>query len=688
MMKMLDFKALLTGREHRNARIAAFGITAAFVLVATGAGLRFYGKALQAGEVLDCQFEIHSHSESCYSDGELVCGYADYVIHIHDDRCYDADGNLACPLEEHEAHEHDESCYETRRVLVCDLEESAAPGDDDASASNASDVRDVEPVLTCQETEHTHDEDCYSDGGCSCDMEEHSHDDGCMSSELTCQEPEHTHDDGCYDEDGALVCQESEHEHDDGCYSDVLSCGIPEHTHDDSCMGGRELMCDVPEHSHGDGCYEIPDTDEDSGDGSVSGGDAVSGHVHDDSCYEETEVFACGELELHEHGDGCFDSDGNWICGTPELLEHVHGDDCFRTGADIEAPVHEHDTSCFDDDGNVICGFEDAEMHEHTDACYGDDGELICGYVLVSDLEDAEDAHEHDARCYDMFGRLKCGHAGYLDHVHSDSCYDPEGKLICGYDVRDDFAYAGTLGASNAEFDMAVSYGEDAGIPDGAKLDAGLYKMRDADRDSLLGAIGDENAVAGGTLKFSIYVLDDEGKRVDVAPEGSLHVTLKFKSADGLLDGSECHVLPLGGGDLIAASDVEAETVLFDTERTGRFAIGFVLADGSHGVTDEGGILHIKLADTFDAESGGFRFKIRIDGDAKASATPEKKDDVEGGTDDSISKGDLGASDEDDGSDPAEGAVTMSEARDSEYVDVDDGDVAGLDEVSGGAAGE
>ena len=55
-------------------------------------------------ELLNCQIDIHQHSVECYEmvDGEktLVCGQADYVLHTHDENCYDKKGNLVCTLPE------------------------------------------------------------------------------------------------------------------------------------------------------------------------------------------------------------------------------------------------------------------------------------------------------------------------------------------------------------------------------------------------------------------------------------------------------------------------------------------------------------------------------------------------------------------------------------------------------------
>ena len=42
-------------------------------------------------ETMECVYDLHTHRTECYGgNGELQCGYADYVIHQHDEFCVDA----------------------------------------------------------------------------------------------------------------------------------------------------------------------------------------------------------------------------------------------------------------------------------------------------------------------------------------------------------------------------------------------------------------------------------------------------------------------------------------------------------------------------------------------------------------------------------------------------------------------
>lgn len=198
---------------------------------------------------------LHQHDDTCYdSEGNLTCGYADFVVHQHDSACYDENGNLWCPLPEIETHEHTRSCYavpeteepvhqhtdqcyEQIKTLICEL-----------PTEPAEEAEPAEPELICEEKEiilHTH-------------------------------EPyESPEDPGCYDDDGNLICgkiQVLEHQHTDACFetleepadTETLTCTLPEdekHTHTALCYGTWELTCDMEEHTHTEECSTAEETE-------------------------------------------------------------------------------------------------------------------------------------------------------------------------------------------------------------------------------------------------------------------------------------------------------------------------------------------------------------------------------------------------------------------------------------------
>jgi len=227
-----------------------------------------YTRPAQERRVLACTLEelgVHQHSESCRQGGELVCGYADFVLHRHDSACYDESGALWCPLPEIQAHSHGESCYAEREAA---------------------------------EEVHTHTDACYET----------------VRGELTCAEPEgaghiHSQEAGCYDESGALTCQSEEtpgHQHTDACYAAArgeLRCTLPTEPAEPA---ERELICGREEtvpHTHDFDCYA-------GSGGPACGRLEVMAHQHTQACFQTVEepgeaVLSCA-LEEHTHTEACF----------------------------------------------------------------------------------------------------------------------------------------------------------------------------------------------------------------------------------------------------------------------------------------------------------------------------------------------------------------------------------------------
>lgn len=457
---------------------------AAGVTLGTLGFLKLYGEAMtHKVKMLDCQYEVHVHTEDCYEENEdgekvLICGLADYVIHVHNDDCYDQKGELVCQLEEHELHEHDESCWEEEEILICEEEESegsaadgeeagtiedaeqtAEPAEDsqapeaeeEESGSNAETVKE----LACEKEEHKHDDSCYADGA-GCEKEAHTHGDSCYekTEELVCDASEHTHDDSCYTTgESELTCEESEHTHDDGCYDEEGNevCGESEHTHDDGCYseGESELTCGAEEHTHGDGCYEVTET-------LVC---ETEEHEHGDSCAAESELV-CG-IEEHEHGDSCYveveaeteekeESESAEETGSAEEAkpeETVKEEDTQEKNNEEAEEGHTHTDDCYETREVLTCG--ELELHTHdadpesetccyTEDCFDEEGSLIEGSRPSCGLLQLEE-HIHTEECFKTVEltpeEIAAINGGATLHVHTDECYDEEGNLICGHEV-------------------------------------------------------------------------------------------------------------------------------------------------------------------------------------------------------------------------------------------------------------
>lgn len=240
-------------------------------------------------QTLVCQLDdLHTHTDSCYNEeGELVCGYADFVAHTHDSSCYGEDGTLICPLEERKPHTHMESCYQETEVLVCGQEETQGHTHTEAC---------YETQLVCGQEEgqghthtgHIHTEECYTVG-----------------ETLVCTntEPDHVHTEECYETQRELTCTQ-----DTGCYdaNGNLVCGLEE----------------TQGHTHTQACYETQ---------LVCGQEETEPHTHTDNCYQVQRELVCGQEEviLHTHTENCRDEEGNLTCGMVEIKEHVHDETCL-----------------------------------------------------------------------------------------------------------------------------------------------------------------------------------------------------------------------------------------------------------------------------------------------------------------------------------------------------------------------
>ena len=198
-------KFLQEQKKHRR-WMMIFLCLAGGVILGTLGYLKLYGQAMtHKMKVLECQYEVHEHTDECYEEAEegtevLVCGYADYVIHVHNDDCFNKKGELVCTLEEHELHEHSEDCYGEEQTLICTEPETDTPADQETSEETPvtaeagqdteqpvqpeSPVQTEESVQICELEEHTHGEGCYAESQ-SCGLNEHTHGDGCYTETQT-----------------------------------------------------------------------------------------------------------------------------------------------------------------------------------------------------------------------------------------------------------------------------------------------------------------------------------------------------------------------------------------------------------------------------------------------------------------------------------------------------------------------
>ena len=410
---------------------------------------------------------LHQHDDTCYdSEGNLTCGYADFVVHQHDSACYDENGNLWCPLPEIETHEHTGSCY-------------AVP---------ETDAPEV----------HTHTDDCYT----------------VERGELICTEstePAHVHTDDCYTETSALVCEE-DHEHTESCYETTreLTCGDteePVHQHTDQCYEQiKTLICELPTEPAEEAEPAEPEL----------------------ICEEKEIILHTHEPYESPEDPGCYDDDGNLICGKIQVLEHQHTDACFETveePADTEALTctlpedekHTHTALCYGT-WELTC---DMEEHTHTEECSTaeeteateeteettEPEEEMSGMEIDPSLPVMGTAYASGAktRAYSVM-TLDADTTGATDPVSVEN-YITGATLY--YRTDENAAWTNVSGATdipgNADFKLVISYGN---VPIDDLLAAG-GKMTYTLPDLLRNATANGSITSGSTTVGTITVANN-----------------------------------------------------------------------------------------------------------------------------------------------------------------------------------
>jgi len=416
---------------------------------------------------LSCTAEslnVHVHSEECKdSQGNLICGQADFVLHTHGPECQDENAILLCHLPAVLAHEHDSSCYQ---------EVETGHKHTDACYT----LERGELTCTTPESEgHAHSKEagCYGPEIQIClipESEEHTHGEGCFASACICLKQEvegHSHSDACYAQQQTLICPLAE----ESIIEQKLICQkqeIKAHTHGENCYetvtdeAGNEqqkLICTetvVLEHVHSDSCYTVTETPVDTETLTCT---QPEGHVHETGCYDEQENLICEIPENHTHGKLCY---GQWEL-TCQLEEHVHEDACYSQEEDTQPEYicgleeHVHAESCYDEAGALICQLEE---HTHSEACIAEAEEEI---PLVLPLNCKVEEHTHDGACVDENAVTICEK---LEHVHTAECY---GVAVAEFPYEDN------------QISMTVTVTSRKGLPEGLRMEVALLDTEDQD---------------------------------------------------------------------------------------------------------------------------------------------------------------------------------------------------------------
>lgn len=455
---------------------------------------------------------LHQHDDTCYdSEGNLTCGYADFVVHQHDSACYDENGNLWCPLPEIETHEHTRSCY-------------AVP---------ETDAPEV----------HTHTDDCYT----------------VERGELICTESAHVHTDDCYTETSALVCEE-DHEHTERCYETTreLTCGDteePVHQHTDQCYEQiKTLICELPTEPAEEAEPAEPEL--------ICGEKEIILHTHepyespeDPGCYDDDGNLICGKIQVleHQHTDACFETveepaDTEALtCTLPEDEKHTHTALCYGTWeltCDMEEHTHTEECSTAEETEATEETEETTEPEEEMSGMETGSGLPVMGTAYASGAK---------TRAYSVM-TLDADTTGATDPV-SVKNYITGATLY--YRTNENGAWTNVSGATDipgdADFKLKISYGN---VPIDTLLAAG-GKMTYTLPGLLRNATANGSITSGSTTVGTITVANNT-------------VTLAFDTT--WLAKQKTATNTVISGDFFVEAEVNLSQV--GEDRTGKIVIG------------------------------------------------------------------------------------------------------------------
>lgn len=564
----------LQERKNQKRWKVVFVCLAVIVGAGTVIGLRMMGLAMTHKErVLDCQYEVHKHEETCYDEeNNLICGYADYVVHKHNDDCYNADLKLVCPLPEIEKHEHTKECYNEMVLLVCGQEEAAG---------------------------HEHTDACYTKkkGSLACTAEEHKHTDACYDEEknLTCNLEEHTHDDNCYNWEDVLTCTlpagEGGHKHTEACYQkqEGLTCGQLEmHTHTEKCFekidkdgtdepDNLRLVCDkmeLTEHVHTEafGCLKTVE---------VAPGETAEEAAEKDA--ENDGVFTTdlnGEGENGADGAAAEGEDSGAVGdGTGETAEGEEGADGEGAGTDGETAEGEGGETAGDGTGEAAEGAdgEEAEGEEPEGSTNPEDYEETktyegLGYIVsasynkeanipeeakliaeqITEVSDSEDYKKHEAEFKKNMGDenatmsalFKIGF--YVDNEE----VEPESPVL-----------------------VTIQFVDKHGLPEGAPIK--VVHFGDEDTEVIDGGKAESGSTSfktKGFSKFAVGFSEKEEEEADAKKEASVHIADSYEYEDAAFHITfhvEGDAKILKKSDKDSGSTIESEEILSPVNKGG-----------------------------------------------------------------------------------------------------------------------
>ena len=266
-------------------------------------------------------------------------------------------------------------------------------------------------------------------------------------------------------------------------------CGLEEHTHTEDCYT-RILKCGQEESEPSDTAVQM----------------------------SYTAVLTCGQTE-HVHDESCYDEDGNLICA---LEEHVHDESCYLAGeaADGNAPEgHVHTEDCYET--VLSCGQDE---HTHTEECYAE--EETQENETSSEAEETEETEETvPAISIPVTQKTE-------ETEEPEETQDIPEEQETSEEQGSSELESTVITADGETYKICVTYGPEAGIPEGAELR--VRELTEEDPEYIEYYSGAANEVENGKSSitfarfFDIEIWADDGK---IEPEGPVTVSILLQDA-------------------------------------------------------------------------------------------------------------------------------------------------------------
>ncbi len=423
---------------------------------------------------------------------------------------------------------------------------------------------------------------------------------------------------------GDLVCDLEEHAHTKACYEKVLVCEQEEgegHEHADACYENR-LACEIPEHAHTDACYEQA-AQEDESDGGSSGEPEAGDESEDSDEAGQTPDEAGTGNEVDPNNVASSDAASDASSASASSVGTL------EPGAESGMPAQSFTADLKDKKGNVtltvnveapegafpagtfmkIDGVPAKDVADKVEAAVkdangagmrvksmtavdiaffegGPDGKQIEPArkvqvkITSNDVRDYEDpvlVHVVDKARESAKGKSDDAEVvKKVSIVNADERDKSAGSEDTMKFKADEFSpyvivelesiEAGYITADGEAYRISASYGEDAGIPEGAELEVSevtegtsaygmSYEEYAAHAES---ALGMEEGSAAYIRMFDIKIVDKDDRSVKYQPAEGATVDVRIELADAD-DGTDLSVVHFAGGDN-DGSKVESRT--------------------------------------------------------------------------------------------------------------------------------